>query len=249
VEFHAADDVMVYASYSKGFKTGGWTTRYSNPVQQAQAEPGFKPEEADSYEMGLKSQLLGNRLQMNVAGFYTEYQDIQLNQQEGVSPTLRNAGDAEFYGFEVELQSLFAGGLELAASVGYNHAQYTRKAAGVAAGDRLPKTPEWKFNIGPRYELPLKNQGAVVFNADYTYTASLYNDTENTPELKRDPVNLVNASVSYQAPDDRWYATAGVVNALNERYLVTGSANLASGQIYGTYNRPIEWFVTLGTKF
>jgi iron complex outermembrane receptor protein len=249
MEFHATDEVMLYASYSKGFKTGGWTTRYSNPVQVAQAEPGFQPEEANSYETGVKSQLLGRRLQLNASAFYTEYQDIQLNQQEGVSPTIRNAGDAEFYGFEVELQSILTGRLEIVASAGYNHAQYTRKAAGVAAGDSLPKTPEWKFNIGPRYELPLNNQGAVVFNADFTHTAELYNDTENTPELKRDAVNMLNASVSYQAPEERWYATAGVVNALNERYLVTGAANLASGQIYGTYNRPIEWFVTLGTQF
>jgi iron complex outermembrane receptor protein len=247
-EFHASDASMLYASYSKGFKTGGWTTRYSNPVQFAQAEPGFKPEEADSYEFGVKSQLLGKRLQLNAATFYTEYKDIQLNQQEGVSPTIRNAGDAEFYGFEIESQSLLTDELSLTANLGYNHAEYTRKAAGVQAGDRLPKTPEWKFNVGPRYAMPV-SEGTVIFNADYTYTASLFNDTENTPELKRDPVNIVNASVTYQAAEERWYATAGVVNALNERYLVTGSANLASGQIYGTYNRPIEWFVTLGAQF
>lgn len=247
-EFHVSDAAMMYASYSQGFKTGGWTTRYSNPVQTEQAAPGFKPEQADSYEFGVKSQLLGKRLQLNVATFYTEYQDIQLNQQEGVSPTIRNAGDAEFYGFEVESRTLATDKLSLTMNVGYNHAQYTRKAAGVQAGDRLPKTPEWKFNVGPRYEMPVR-VGAVIFNADYTYTSALFNDTENTPELKRDAVNMVNASVMYQAPEERWYASAGVVNALNDRYLVTGAANLASGQIYGTYNRPIEWFVTLGAQF
>lgn len=248
-EFHLTPDAMLYVSYSKGFKSGGWTTRYSNPVQAERVASGFEPEEANSYEAGLKSQLFDDRVQLNIAGFFTQHDGIQLNQQEGVSPTIRNAGDAEYYGFEIESQALVSSSLSMAASAGYTHAEYTRRAAGVFAGEHLPKTPEWKFNVGPKYSLPLSNRAALIFNVDYTYVSSLFNDTENTPELKRGALNMLNASMSYHASDDRWHITSGVVNMLDERYLLTGAANFASGQIYGTYSRPLEWFVTLGAKF
>ncbi|WP_417319083.1 TonB-dependent receptor [Emcibacter sp.] len=249
VEYKPNEDMMVYASYSKGFKTGSWTTRYSNPVTAEQAEPGFKPETADSFEIGLKSELADRTILLNMAGFFTKYKNIQLNQQEGVSPTLRNAGDAEIYGFEVESQFVLSAEFSVAANLGYTHAKYTEIAPGVNAGNKLPKTPEWKFNINPRYDHDLGNgKGFVMASVDYTYSSTLFNDTENTPLLERGSVNMLNGFVSYRPDSESWEVSAGVNNILNERYLVTGSANLASGQIYGTYNRPTEWFLKASFK-
>lgn len=247
-EYKPDDNVMIYASYSKGFKTGGWTTRYTNPVQYEQAEPGFKPEVADSYELGLKSELADRTILLNLTSFYTDYQNIQLNQLEGVSPTLRNAGDAEIYGFEVESQLVLSEAFSVAANLSYTHARYTRIADGVNTGGRLPKTPAWKFNINPRYEYPLGSGTSLLINLDYTYTSTLFNDTENTADLERSAVNILNGFITYKPASDQWDLSVGVTNLLNERYLVTGAANLASGQIYGTYNRPAEWFAKLSFK-
>jgi iron complex outermembrane receptor protein len=60
---------------------------------------------------------------------------------------------------------------------------------------------------------------------------------------------MLNASVTYRAPSDNWTLTAGGTNLTNKRYLTTGQAQLAGGQIYGTYNRPAEWYARLGVKF
>ncbi|MBK9252759.1 MAG: TonB-dependent receptor [Proteobacteria bacterium] len=253
-QFHATEDVMAYTSWSKGYKTGGWTTRLSNPLPTA---PDFDEEKAESFEAGVKSQLLDHRLQVNAAAFTTKYDGIQLNFQEGVSPTIRNAGRARIDGGEVELSAIVGDGLTLDASVGYLDARYTSVDAqavvaanpfqqGITRGSSLPKTPKWKFNLSPRYEVKAPSGGKIVFLADYTRSSSLRNDTEGTYLLNRPSVSLVNASVAYHAQDGRWNLTGGAMNVTNERYLVTGQAQIAGGQIYGTWNRPREWYVRLG---
>ena len=89
---------------------------------------------------------------------------------------------------------------------------------------------------------------AVVLLADYTYSTSLRNDTEGTILLNRPKTQLLNASIGYRAQDDVWNITAGAMNLTNERYLVTGQAQIAGGQIYGTWNRPVEWYARVGFK-
>lgn len=269
LQYHATDDVMIYGSWSKGYKTGGWTTRLSNPLPFA---PGFGPEKATTWEIGVKSELLDRHLQINAAAFTTDYTGIQLNSQKGISPTVQNTGNARIRGFEVEVVAAPAKGLTFTGSVGYTDAKYTVICgeggnfpafcegnnsfvaptpiqAGVFKGAQLPKTPKFKWNFSPRYEADLGSHGSLVFLGDVTLTSSLWNDTERTFLLQRPQTTVVNASVTYRDPSDHWELTAGGTNLTNERYLTTGQAQLAGGQIYGTYSRPAEWYARLGVKF
>ena len=258
VQLHPNDDVMVYGSYSQGYKTGGWTTRLSNPLPNA---PSFGQEKAKTWEAGVKSQLFDRRLQVNAAVFSTRYQGIQLNFQEGVSPTLRNAGTARIKGFEVEALTAQFGGFSLAASLGYINAEYISVLPGVAAvsgpnplqagifvGAPLPKTPDWKFNVSPRYQVDLGDSKQLIVIADWTHTSSLWNDTQRSYALRRPSTDLVNASVTYKA-NDQWQITAGATNLTDERYLTTGGVNAAAGVIFGSYSRPREWYTRLAVKF
>jgi iron complex outermembrane recepter protein len=210
--------------------------------------------------LGVKSTLIDRRLQVNAALFQTNYKGIQLNFQQGVSPTIQNAGDARIKGFELEVTAAPTDALTINASVGYLNAKYTNVLAparvaanpfqaGVFAGGELPKTPKWKFNVSPRYQLALGNGGKVVLLADYTHTSSLWNDTERAFLLRRSATDLVNGSISYKEPGEHWDVTLGMTNITNERYLVTGQAQIAGGQFYGTYSRPREWYAKLGLKF
>jgi iron complex outermembrane receptor protein len=257
VQYHPTDDVMLYGSWSKGYKTGGWTTRLSNPLPTA---PDFEEEKATTYELGVKSTLIDRRLQVNAAVFQTDYKGIQLNFQQGISPTIQNAGDAKIKGFEIEVTAAPTDALSLNASVGYLDAKYTGVLApaqvaanpfqaGVFAGAELPKTPKWKFNFSPRYQVNLGNGGKVVLLADYTHTSKLWNDTERTFLLQREATDLLNGSIAYKEPNDHWDITLGMTNITKERYLVTGQAQIAGGQFYGTYSRPREWYAKLGLKF
>lgn len=256
VQYHPNDDVMLYASWSKGYKTGGWTTRLSNPLPTA---PDFNEEKATTWEAGLKSTLLDRRLQVNAAAFLTNYKGIQLNFQQGVSPTIQNAGDARIKGFEVEVVAAPTDGFLINASVGYTDAYYTAVLAGaqVAAnpfqagvfpGADLPKTPKWKFNVSPRYELSMGGDARLVVLADWTHTTSLWNDTERAYLLQRGPTDIVNGNITYKS-GNHWELTVGMTNITDERYLVTGQAQIAGGQFYGTYSRPREWFARLGVEF
>ena len=260
VQLHPAEDVMVYGSWSKGYKTGGWTTRLSNPLNYA---PNFDEEKATTKELGVKSTLMDRKLQLNAAVFETKYNGIQLNFQQGVSPTIQNAGDAKIKGAEIEAILAPADGLLINASFGYLDAKYTNVLAGaqvatstgkfgqagVVPGATLPKTPKFKFNISPRYEMNLANGGSVVLLADYTHTDKMKNDTEGSYLLDRPSTDQVNASVTYYEPQGKWNATVGGTNLSDERYLTTGQAQLAGGQVYGTYSRPREWYARIGVKF
>ena len=100
IELHPTSDLMIYGTYSQGFKTGSWTTRLSNPHPTYDSELYFSPETATTEEIGVKSELFDRRLRLNLAGFHTIYDNIQLNSQIGISPTIVNAGNARIWGAE-----------------------------------------------------------------------------------------------------------------------------------------------------
>ena len=252
LEFQAGNDLLLYASFSKGYKTGGWTTRLTTPQPAGTSAPTFGPEKATTYEAGVKSQFLDRKVVLNLAGFYTDYKGIQLNFQVGTSPTLQNAGNAHIYGFEAELQARPVPELTIGANVGYTHARYSFLSpfvTGVTLASSLPKTPEWKFTLSPVYTIDLESHGSVLLSADYTRTSSLYNDTENTPLLRRPGTDALNASITYRAPGERWSLSVGGTNLTDNRYLTTGQNQVAGGETYGTYNRPREWYATARVKF
>jgi iron complex outermembrane recepter protein len=261
-DFHLNDDIMLYTSFAKGYKTGSWTTRLSAPHPVFDDSLDFDPEFAKTYEVGMKSELLDHKLRLNLAAFHTDYSGIQLNSQQGISPTLVNAGDARIYGFEAEAEAVLGNGFVITSAFGYTDAKYTslnnvldngapltlnscplRDSDPNDACD-LPKTPEYKVYIGPAYTKSLSGGGAVTFAADYTYTAELFNDLGNEELLKRDATNIVNASITYAAADDKWALTFGGTNISDERYIVSGQNQGGVATIDASFSRPREWYAT-----
>lgn len=260
LQLHPNDDVMLYGSWSRGYKTGGWTTRLTNP--QGAVAPDFNEEKASTWEVGVKSTLLDRTLQLNAAAFSTDYKDIQLNIQIGTSPTIANAGDARIRGFELEAIAAPVRGLTINGSLGYIDATYTRVSAAAAAvggpspfqsgtvvGAPLPKTPEWKINLSPRYETRIGNGGSLVLLGDWSHATRVWNDTAGTFLLQRAPIDLVNASIAYQEPGGHWTLTLGATNLTDTRYLTSGNTNIAAGAFFGTYSRPREWYARFGFNF
>ncbi len=260
VQVHPSDDIMIYGSWSKGYKTGGWTTRFTTPQTAAAS---YEPEKATTFELGVKSTLLDRHLQLNAAVFTTKYSGIQLNYQVGTSPTIDNVGDARIKGFEIEANAVPFDGFSINASVGYLDAYYTRLdpavavtsgaiagfQAGALVGGELPKTPEWKINVSPRLELPLAGGAKITLLGDWTYTAHMWNNVERTLVLYRPSTNLFNASIAFEDASSRYTVTLGGTNLSNERYLSSGSAIAASGAISGVYSRPREWYLRFGFNF
>jgi iron complex outermembrane receptor protein len=197
-EYSFTDDVFVYASYAEGFKSGGWDTRLTAPVLEV---PGFRPEEAETYEVGLKSEWLENTLRVNAAAFRTDYTDLQLIIQQGISPLTRNAGKSEIEGFELELQWAPIDGLLLAGSYGWIDAKYTEldaaaNASGIFLDNSFNNTPENTYSLTADYAQHLGDGGRLAWHAGYAWKDDVYNDATNTPLLLQDAYGLLSASLT-----------------------------------------------------
>ena len=261
-QWHVTDDKMLYFRWSKGFKSGGWTTRLSSPILNGK-DAQYDPEKAETYEVGFKSQWLNHRLQVNLAGFYTDFRDIQLNQQVAASPVLKNLGTARIYGAELEGQADVGHGFLVKANVGYIDAAYTSLDPSVVAYDslgfvipqstitlnsKLPKTPKWKININPQYVRDLGNGMSMLAQVSYTHTSSMYNDTLNTQLLMRQATDVFDASVQVSFDDDKYAVTIGGTNITDQRFITVGSVNYAAGFVDATYNPPAQWYLSLRVR-
>jgi iron complex outermembrane receptor protein len=277
-QYHFTDDVMAYASWGKGFKQGGWTTRLSAAINSP-VDARFAPEYSKTYELGLKSQWFNHRLQANAAVYFTNYDGIQLNIQRGISPVYTNAGNADIKGAELEIQSNVGGGLFLNFSGAYidayytfvnpqaNIPQYAQPGSGLTVcpgvpaltgcavqgpgsqlDAKLPKTPKWKFTFDPTYDMHLPNDAILRFIPAYTYTSGMFNDSLNTPQLYRAATHMLDASVHYVSPAGMYDFAVGGTNLTDDRFITAGSPNYGAGEVGGYYNDPREWYVTLRVK-
>jgi len=276
VQYHINDDVMTYLSWGKGFKQGGWTTRLSSVITDPKTAR-FDPEYSSTYELGVKSEWLQHHLLANAAVYYTDYKGIQLNVQRGISPVYTNAGNAKIKGAELELQYLVGGGLQLNFTGSYIDAYYTSvtatanfpqyalpdgttvcpngppicgvKGPGSALDAKIPKTPKWKGTFDPEYTIRLPNQAAIRLIPAFTYTSEMFNDSLNTPVLRRPSTRSLDASIHYVAASELYDLALGGTNLTNDRYPTAGSPNYGAGEVGAYFNPPRMWYVSLRAKF
>jgi iron complex outermembrane recepter protein len=248
-DYRLSDAALAYVSYSKGFKSGGFTQRIFPPEPQT---PSFRPEFVESYETGLKLELFERQLRWNSAVFYSDYSDEQVIVLDGFAPKVRNAGNARIWGVESEIEAVATRRLRFNGSVSYLNAKYTQidpNAAPVNLDSQLVNTPEWMGSLGVTGLLWSGASGELSTRWDWSYSGELAKDAENTPELIQDAYNTLNASLTYSADDERWAVSVGATNLTDEDYLISGYYNPAVGVVYGVYNRPREWYARLKLHF
>jgi iron complex outermembrane receptor protein len=258
LEYSLTDDIFSYASFSQGTKSGGFTTRLLVPEPMPNVAPDFDTEKADSYEIGLKTQLFGRRLQANLAAFYTQYDDIQVTVQRNISPTFENAGEGVIRGIELEFQSLVTDRLRLDGGLGILDAEYSdlEPETVLDRSDRFVNTPDFSANLNGSYAIPIDLEGGplaldgeLTVQADYTHKSNIANDAENNPFFFTDHVNVVNASLTWapNAPTriGSWELTLGVRNLTDTRYVVSGFENPGIGFTFANFSRPREWYLSV----
>ena len=251
LQYHFTGDVMGYASYSKGFKTGGWTTRLTAPLPPGSPAQAFGPETDKTYELGLKSEWLDHRLSVNTAVFWSNYDQIQLTYTQSTSPVTQNAGNARIKGAEIELQSLLGSYFSFTGNVGYMDAKYTEvnQFAQATTGPYLPKTPRLKLSLSPDVHTKLDNGATLRLGIDYTHTSEIFNDVQDTALLRRPKEDMFNVSSSFILPNGKTTLTVGGTNLTDRRFITTGQPQVAGGTVYGAYNAPREWYATVGVKY
>ncbi|MFM8356284.1 MAG: TonB-dependent receptor domain-containing protein, partial [Gammaproteobacteria bacterium] len=146
-----------YFSYAEGFKSGGFNGRGNS----ADTIGPYDPEIADTFELGLKSEWLDNRLRLNVAAFYSEFTDkqeeiIRTNPDTGATiTTVDNAGEAQMQGIELEWLAMLPLGFSFSGTLGYLDAEYDKfvfKDFNVANHVDMRRSPEWQYSLTGQYE-------------------------------------------------------------------------------------------------
>ena len=235
LQYAVTPGIFAYVSYAEGFKGGGYDNRAAN---LAIAQKPFAPETVDTYEAGLKSDLLERRLRANVAVFYNDYQNFQASKY--ITPILTelvNAARAHTQGVELETTAIPLAGLEWSNSVGYLDAEFddfpNAGAAGQnARGRRLPQAPRWSYTSSASYALPLDIPGAIRVGGDVEFTTKAYSDVLDTQLAAIPQQTFVNFHVSYFSEDGRWSGTVALRNALNDRFNQSGTYTGAIGYYF-----------------
>jgi iron complex outermembrane receptor protein len=259
LDYKLTGEVLLYTSYSEGYKGGGFNLRYVAPVR---AVVPFDPEKVRTWEAGVKAELFARRLRINLAAFTTNYDRMQLTEyQELGAPLTVNAGDSRIRGGELELVAAPLQGLEVSYSLGILSAHYTSLIANsalnlppevqIGLNSKLQKTPPNESLIGVDYRLPklLLPGGNFVVHADWRFTAHTYNDAQNSIFLYQPSYNIGNASVAWQAESGKWSLRLLGYNLTNRQYIVSGDSNYGIGFHEAEFNRPREWAIGVEVTF
>ncbi|WP_221795211.1 TonB-dependent receptor [Aquisediminimonas sediminicola] len=253
LDYKPVDSTMLYGYYARGFKSGGFTGR----IAIAEDIGPFNPETLDTFEIGLKTDLLDRRLRVNLAGFYNLYSDMQVTQNitfpSGAnSATIVNAGKAKTKGIELEVTALPVDNLTLTGSIAYLDAKYTKYDTRILgpsglvavsyAGNRLMNAPEWSGAASLNYVVPVAGGNAAFFIQD-TYASSKYTNFTALPQEKVGKINLVNANISWTPADEQWSVNVYGRNLFDKKYYGQKSYFAPAYATAGMGN-PFEYGVT-----
>lgn len=264
LSYQPTDDVNFYASWSRGFKSGGFDMR-GDVVATPTTVDGYDPETMDSFEVGMKGAFLDRTMFLNLAGFFSKYKDQQVTIQAPsttpgvIASFVDNAGRADIWGIEAELRALPHRNLQLQASVGYVNAKYKEFYTYIAGGTEpvdvsdqrfFQNTPEFTINSSVTWSTDLAG-GRLSITPAVTLRSSIHMFEYVSP-LDQKGYVLADASVNWTSDDDRFTIGVHGRNLFDERYRVGGyyfPGALYGDSVIGYYGPPRTFSVTGGFKF
>jgi iron complex outermembrane receptor protein len=225
VNWQINDELFAYASYTEGFRSGGWTGRALRVDQFI----NFAPETVETYELGLKTTLAGGKVRWNTSVFSMDYSDLFNTLTIAGVFTVQTA-DAKIEGAETEFTYRASRWLDLFANVGYLDTAY-KGTRPVNLAPELQRAPQLQVKAGLSVDYPLA-AGSLLVNADAFYTDKYLASPANlsfTVPLQPAGVGvtgdftIVNASVGYRWNEDKYEVSASCTNCLDEEYFEGGT--------------------------
>jgi iron complex outermembrane recepter protein len=250
VQYDITSDIMLYASASEGFKSGGFDTRANTD-----ASFEFDKEEATSYEIGAKTTLADGAAELNFALYYTEYENLQTSQFDGkVGFTVGNAKETVVQGFEVDGRWLLLDGLTLNYALSYLDFEYKDYTNGNCYQNQTPDgvvvnnirrcdytgetggyAPKKTANIGLDYIYALVGDLELRSTLDMQYVDNHNVHTNLDPQYDIDAYTTVNLRIGLST--ESWNVALLGKNLTDEDVLTfVGDAPL-SGSSFGTQSR------------
>ncbi|MCX7283028.1 MAG: TonB-dependent receptor [Novosphingobium sp.] len=268
--WQATPETFLYATYSRGFKSGGFNDQIGGFAAFGSDLNAFRtaaratnPETADSYEAGVKTELFDRRLRFNLTGFYVKYKDLQkqlnvpivVNGQSNQVTIFVNAASATVKGLEAEATARLFEGFTLRGVLGYQDAAYDSYTAPGAGYDLstapLDRAPKWQWTVDGTYEVPVSSEFKFVANASAAYTSRNLNTQAIDDPLGNTFLNartLVNASLTLAQVDNKYYVRVMGRNLTDERYRIA-SQNVAGLWLNSNFGAPRYFGAEVGVKF
>jgi len=241
LNWKATPDQNIYASYSKGFKGGGFDPRTNvvgTKIPLAQARAGYKPETIGTAELGLKSAFNGGRITTNTALFYSDYKDVQIpgsvaidtngdGHDDSFAGITTNAGKAKIRGFEFETVAHLTKAFTLSGMYSYIDAKYKEyivAGANVADQRHFQNTPRNAANLRAMYEVPMPvagTGGRLSLIGSASYRGQTY-QFETPSVIDQDAYKLYDASIVWTRTDGKVRAGLHGKNLSDVHYKTAG---------------------------
>ncbi|MFK7733271.1 MAG: TonB-dependent receptor [Pseudomonadales bacterium] len=226
VQWDMSDDNMAYFKIGNSAKSGGW----SSAVQATPDRLPFDDEKALSYEVGMKSSLLDGAAQTNIAVFFTEYEDLQVNSfDNNGDPSVTNASGAESYGIELDGRWAVNEWLRLSGAIAYLNAEFvdfpvgpgtadgiTRPAGSDYSGLPTPHAPDFSGNLRADIEVPLSDGLNMIGGLAISYKDDYFTEGSIDPAGMQDAWTKVDALIGVQSADAKWRVAVRGKNLTDE---------------------------------
>jgi len=266
--YQISEDTMLYGSVGTGIKGGAFNNSTNLEQDIANNNLFTDPEEVISYELGVKSSWLNNRVTANFALFYMEYDDLQVKVGcsacgDGGLPlnSITNAADAESQGFELELTTAATDSLTFTLGVGYNDSEYVSFENAIekrtdsfvdASGNTVPLAPEWTINASAQHVADIFG-GNLTSRLDITYVDERYGVfgvTNHPGELIPDQT-LLNGRIAYRTGNGNWGVALWGRNLTDDDTLTYLSFSSAFGifATAGQYQEPRTYGLAVDYTF
>lgn len=248
VDFHLSPDQLLYLSYNRGVKGGGFTAPLFPTSISDLSTLTFKPETLTSYEAGIKSEFLNHTLRFNGAVYYYDYKDYQaLIYTISLEQLVVNA-NAKHKGAEGELEWApndawrFGLGASYVDAVVENVPGRATPTGQLVYGNYTPgNAPRWSGNALARYTLPV-GTGHLALQLDGNYLARFWFNLADTPAVEQSAYGIVNARINYTPAGERLEVGVSVDNLADKHYAAMGFDNAGINGLAQRYPGMPRWF-------
>mgnify|MGYP002713135305 CR=1 FL=1 len=239
LEYQATEQALIYFSATRGFKSGVFNNVSST---RAEALVPLEPEKVWNYELGLKSQWLDNRLRVNAATFFMDFQDLQIGTLIPGQAVIVESASAEIQGLELEIMALPVEDMTLQINYAYLDAEIVE---GSNKGNELPRTPENKASVSASYQFSLGNDIYMTPRIDWSYQSRFFHEPDNRVTEIQGSYDMLDASLDFHNAEGTWRVSIWGKNLDDELVTQSQVAVAPLGQNYVTYAPPRTAGVTV----
>ena len=242
-DYDFSDSVLMYASYSKGFKSGGFNTGFCNDR--------FDPETVTAYEVGLKSTFADGRLRLNLAAYLYDYEDFQARLFINNAALIENASDVENLGFEAEFVWVPVDALQIDGGLSIMESEFKSFVSddpldppGLVdlEGNQTLRSPDVSYNVGVQYMHWFDQGGDITVRYEASYKDDYFTTVFNNDFAEIESHTIQNFRVIWNA-NNQWQVQGFVENFTDEEVLESLLASATIGGTILSWTPPRLWGV------